>query len=94
MRSTARHQSKSQIAGMPAAVQWVADAFAHCKVMGVVRAVRPLLDKANVEEDAGVIELDGKGVDALIATAKKGRIWERELAAAPPAPPPARKKKR
>jgi catalase len=83
------------LAKMPSAVQWVADAFAHCKVMGVVAAAQPLLDKANVVPDEGVIEL-GKGVEGLFAKAKAGRIWAREEAAptikAPPARPAAKKR--
>jgi catalase len=72
----------------PAAVQWAADAFNHCKVLGVVKAAQPLLDKAAVKIDPGVIELSGKGVDQFVATAKKGRIWGREEAQTPP---PAKK---
>jgi catalase len=72
----------------PAAVQWAADAFNHCKVLGVVKAAQPLLDKAAVRIDAGVIELTGKGADQFVATAKKGRIWGREEAQTPP---PAKK---
>jgi len=72
----------------PAAVQWAADAFNHCKVLGVVAAAQPLLDKAAVKLDDGVIELSGKGVDLFVATAKKGRIWGREDAQTPP---PAKK---
>ena len=76
----------------PAAVQWAADAFNHCKVLGVVKAAQPLLDKAAVKIDAGVIELSGKGVDEFVATAKKGRIWGREEAQTPPpAKKPAKK---
>jgi catalase len=63
----------------PAAVGWVADAFAHCKVMGVVGSAQPLLDKGNVEPDRGVIDLGaGKAVAVFIDAAKAGRIWERE----------------
>ena len=77
------------LAKMPSAVQWVADAFVHCKVMGVVAAAQPLLDKAHVVADDGVIEL-GKSVDALFTKAKAGRIWAREDAA--PAIKPAKAK--
>jgi catalase len=79
------------LAAMPPAVQWVADAFTHCKVIGVVAAAAPLLAKANVVADDGVIALDGKGVEALIAKASAGRIWAREEAHAPTAKAPARK---
>lgn len=77
------------LAKMPSAVQWVADAFAHCKVMGVVAAAQPLLDKANVIADDGVIEL-GKSVDALFIKANAGRIWAREEVAPAIKAPPAK----
>jgi catalase len=84
------------LAKMPAAVQWVADAYAHCKVMAVAPSVQPLLDRANVVADDGVVSLDGKGVDAFIAKAKSGRIWARESSTAPTKPPkpskPARRR--
>jgi catalase len=76
----------------PAAVQWVADAFNHCKVIGTVDRAGPLLDKAAVQRDKGVIDLAGKGVETFIATAKKGRLWGREEAQTPPpAKKPAKK---
>ncbi|HET9989663.1 MAG TPA: catalase-related domain-containing protein, partial [Kofleriaceae bacterium] len=76
----------------PAAVQWVADAFNHCKVIGTVGAAQPLLDKAAVVKDKGVIDLAGKGADAFVTTAKQGRIWSREAAQTPPpAKKPAKK---
>lgn len=62
-----------------AAVNWVRDAFGHLKVIGYSSEAKPLLDAASVEEDKGVISLDGeKGVQAYIRTAKTGRRWERE----------------
>jgi catalase len=61
------------------AVDWVADAFAHCKVIGVVGPAQPLLQKAGVEMDAGVIEVTAKTVGAFITAARAGRIWDREV---------------
>ena len=75
----------------PAAVQWVSDAFHHCKVIGVVAAAKPLLDVAGVKTDGGVIDL-AKGVDGFITAAKRGRIWAREDLAQ--VPPPAKKRKK
>jgi catalase len=61
------------------AIDWVRDAFGHCKVIAAVAAARPLLERAGVVDDAGVIGLAGaKGVATFIATAKQGRIWDRE----------------
>ena len=61
------------------AIDWVSDAFTHCKVIGTVAAAQPLLDKARVVPDDGVVDLAGKaGIAGFIATAKRGRIWARE----------------
>jgi catalase len=62
-----------------AAVNWIRDAFAHCKVIGVVGAATPLLEAAQVKPDAGVIELTAKSVDAFVTAAAEGRIWDREV---------------
>jgi catalase len=56
-----------------AAVQWVMDAYGHLKAIGHTAESAPLLHKAGVEPDAGVVALD-KGF--LDAAAK--RYWDRE----------------
>lgn len=56
-----------------AAVQFVMDAFAHLKAIAASDAAQPLLDKAGVVPDAGVMGLD----DGFIAAAAK-RYWDRE----------------
>lgn len=62
-----------------AAVDFVANAFAHLKVIGHSGDAKPLLDKANVEADAGIVDLGSpKGIDAFIKAAKLHRIWDRE----------------
>jgi catalase len=62
-----------------AAIDWVRDAFGHLKVIGTVEAAGPILEKAAVEEDAGVIDLAGRGgVKIFIEAARRQRIWERE----------------
>jgi catalase len=58
------------------AVAWIHDAFAHCKVIGATPEAQPLLDAAGVESDAGVI-LEAQP-QKFIATAAKGRVWDRE----------------
>jgi catalase len=75
----------------PAAIDWVSDAFNHCKVIATVAAARPLLDAAHVVADAGVIDLGDGGVAAFVDAAKRGRIWGREARdpTKPAAPPPA-----
>ena len=55
-----------------AAVQWVMDGFGHLKAIGANAEAKPLLDKAGVEADEGVTDLDG-----FVEAAKK-RYWDRE----------------
>jgi catalase len=55
-----------------AAVQFVMDAFGHLKAIGFTPAAQPLLDKAGVEPDEGVVNLDG-----FIEAAGR-RYWDRE----------------
>jgi catalase len=59
------------------AINWIRDAFGHLKVIGFTAEAKPLLDKAAVEPDAGVIDLKA-GPAKFIAAAKQGRIWDRE----------------
>jgi catalase len=62
-----------------AAIDWIRDAFSHLKVIGVVDTARSLVEVAGVEEDEGVVAMDGaKGVTAFINAAKNGRVWDRE----------------
>jgi catalase len=71
----------SELTSEAAAVNFVADAFNHLKIIGHVPAAAPLLRKAGVEKgaDQGVVALDGtNAVAGFIAAAKKLRVWERE----------------
>jgi len=65
-----------------AAVDFVADAFNHLKVIGHVPAAEPLLRRAGITADLadeGVVPLANAGaVAGFIAAAKKMRVWERE----------------
>lgn len=56
-----------------AAVQFVMDAFGHLKAIGHSTEAKPLLDKAGVVPDEGVVPLDKS---FTIAAAK--RFWDRE----------------
>lgn len=56
-----------------AAVQWVMDAFGHLKTIGASAGAKPLLDKAGVEPDDGVM-----GADAALAKAAGKRWFARE----------------
>ncbi len=57
---------------------WIANAFAHLKFIGHTADAQPLLDKAGVEPDEGVLSVDGDGVPAFLKAAKQHRLWARE----------------
>jgi len=59
-----------------AAVDFAKDAFGHLKAIGHTPEAQPLLDKAGVEADAGVVDLSN-GADAFIKPAAT-RQWNRE----------------
>nr|WP_295236027.1 catalase [uncultured Brevundimonas sp.] len=59
-----------------AAVDFAKDAFGHLKAIGHTPEAQPLLDKAGVEPDAGVIDLS-KNAEAFLAPART-RQWDRE----------------
>jgi catalase len=69
-------QGASMLKKEAAAVAWVHDAFAHCKVIGATQGAKELLDAAGVAPDEGV--LTGTGVDAFFSAARNGRVWSRE----------------
>jgi len=58
---------------------FVADAFAHCKFIAHNGAAAPLLAKAGVAADGGVVELKaGRDAAAFVQTCRQLRFWERE----------------
>ncbi len=69
----------TELATQAAAVDWVSNAFAHLKVLGYTPETKPLLDRAGVKPDAGVVAIAAvKAVAKFIAAARNGRVWERE----------------
>jgi catalase len=66
-------QGCATLLGEGAAIQFVMDAFGHCKAMGHSAEAQPLLDKAGVVPDSGVVPAD----KAFVKVAGK-RYWERE----------------
>jgi catalase len=58
-----------------AAIQFVMDAFAHLKAIGHTQEAQPLLEKAGVEVDAGIVQLEK--ANGFIAAASQ-RFFERE----------------
>lgn len=68
---------------VPAARDFVADAFAHCKFIGYVQAALPLFDKAGIAAslDEGFIALDNEAACAkFVEACAQVRFWEREAA--------------
>ncbi len=59
-----------------AAIDFAMDAFGHLKAIGLSPEAQPLLDKARVVDDSGVVKLTGKG-DAFLEPART-RQWARE----------------
>jgi catalase len=68
-------QAAASLAKEAAAIDFVRDAFGHLKAMIVDEGGLALLKTANIEPDAGVLNIDC--VDGFIAAAKT-RQWERE----------------
>ncbi len=79
----ASKESGTELSTNAGAVDWVRDAFGHCKVLGHSPKAKPLLDAAGIKPGDGVIAIS-KGADAFIDAAKGGRIWSRELGLRPP----------
>ncbi len=64
-----------------AAVAFVHDGFAHLKVIGATPETQPLLDKAGVIADEGVLIVNrGSTASSFLERAAQGRIWKREPA--------------
>jgi catalase len=74
-------EGAERLSAEPAARDFVADAFAHCKFIAYTAGAGPLMAKAGVvpEADEGVIELTAaKTVDSFIESCRKLRLWARE----------------
>jgi catalase len=72
-------EGAEQLMKEAAARDFVADAFAHCKFIAHVEAAQPLLDKAGVERDEGVMPLgSADDIAAFIESCRKLRLWARE----------------
>ncbi|MDB6171269.1 MAG: catalase [Chthoniobacteraceae bacterium] len=69
----------NDLATQAAAVDWVSDAFAHLKVIGHVAGAAPLLKRAGVGTDSGLVPIPGEqAIASFVEAAKKGRLWQRE----------------
>ena len=71
------------LAKEPAARDFVADAFAHMKVIGHVEAALPLFEKAGVSDsqDEGFVVLESKDCSAFISACRELRCWTRAAGA-------------
>lgn len=70
-----------RLARHPAALDFVTDAFAHCKFIGYIQGAMPLLEKTKLAEmiDDGFVVLDGAGaMQGFVDQCRKLRFWERE----------------
>jgi catalase len=70
-------EGAAQLTGEKAALDFVSDAFAHCKAIGHTAASAALIDKAGVEPDDFVLALSG-GAKALVGKLST-RAWDREV---------------
>lgn len=73
--SVLKPEEGERLAKDGAAVEWFANAYGHLKAIAACKGTRVILHKANVEDDAGVVEIED--VEGFIAAAKT-RQWERE----------------
>ncbi len=71
-------EGSSMLSKQSAAVSFVADAYAHLKVIGATAEAKTLLDKAGAMPDAGVVM--GGDPKAYLTKAGDGRVWHREPA--------------
>ena len=72
-------EGAQSLAMQSAAVGFVSDAFSHLKVIGHTAAAAPLMQKANVMPDSGIVALAAAAsMDTFLSQAAKGRIWDRE----------------
>jgi catalase len=75
--------SAAELASNANAMDFLRDAYAHCKVIGHSAGARSLLEAAGVMPDEGVVEFSNDA-SAFIEAAKNGRIWSREPGLRPP----------
>lgn len=59
-----------------AAIEFAMDAFGHLKAIGYAADAKPLLDKAGIVADAGVVDVDQNSKDFIAAA--RTRQWGRE----------------
>jgi catalase len=61
------------LASKAAAIDWVRDSFGHLKVIGHVVAAAPLLKRAGIDPDPGLVAMDGeRSITKFVTMAKTG----------------------
>jgi catalase len=73
------------LAGLPAARDFVADAYAHCKFIGYVGDPAPLLVAAGLSADMvddGFVNLNGGSAANFLTTCGALRFWPRQASIA------------
>jgi catalase len=72
------------LAVLPAARDFVTDAYAHCKFIGYTSDAAPLFEAAGLSRlmDDGFINLDETAVAEFISRCARLRFWSRQLSAA------------
>ena len=75
----------SELASLPAARDFVTDAYAHCKFIGHNGAARPLFEATGLAPliDDGFISLDDHSAAEFIGQCSQLRYWPRQQAGAP-----------
>jgi catalase len=72
------------LAALPAARDFVTDAYAHCKFIGYVAEATPLFEATGLSSlmDGGFVSLDDHPAADFIARCAAMRFWDRQLASA------------
>ncbi len=81
--SLPQRKNASLLLEYPPAAQWIRDAFAHLKVIGIFESAQRLLDSAGVPSSgAGIVPIrDSNDWETFLHHAGSShRVWERELA--------------
>jgi catalase len=72
----------AQLASIPAARDFVTDAYAHCKFVGYTGDAQPLFDASGLTSliDGGFISLDDRSAADFLSQCGQLRFWDRQLA--------------
>ena len=82
-RSSPSEDGGAELAGQPAARDFVTDAFAHCKFVGYTSGAAPLLEATGLQvsggaPDDGFVSLDEHSAEDFITRCRQLRFWDRQ----------------